>query len=51
MEDETKVIKQKQGAMQLKLKGENHLVLSWKDNMIEIYHNGKRKFIIDMNDD
>jgi hypothetical protein len=44
-----KLIKQEQGAMQLKLVGNNHMILNWANNMIEIWNNGKKEFVIDMN--
>ncbi len=47
--DKTKVIKKEEGAIQFKAHGENHFVLNWKDSIVELYHNGKKKFIIDMN--
>ena len=50
MEDETKTIKQREGAMSFTLTGRNQVTLNWKENMVEVYHNGKRKFVIDMSD-
>ena len=44
-----KIIKQTNGAMELKLSGKNHLILNWSDNMMEIHRNGKLEFVIDMN--
>lgn len=46
-----KLIKQEQGALVLNLHGENQITLNWKDNMIELYHNGERKYCIDMNEE
>jgi len=44
-----KLLKQKKGAIALKLKGPmNLIVLNWKDGMVEVYHNKKRIFILDI---
>ena len=49
MEDNSKTIKQEQGALSFNLTGKNQVILNWNDGIIEIFHNGKRKFIIDLN--
>ena len=50
MEDTAKLIKKKEGAMSLTLSGRNQITLNWKANKIEVYHNGKQRFVIDMSD-
>jgi len=49
MEDNPKIIKQKQGALSFNLTGKNQIILNWSDGILELFHNGKRKFIIDLN--
>jgi len=49
MSKDSKLIKQKEGALTFKIHGENKMVINWANNMVEIYHNGARKFVIDMN--
>ena len=51
MADETKIIKQQEGAMKMNLSGRNQITLNWKDLFVEVYHNGKRKFVIDLNEE
>jgi len=46
-----KIIRKKEGAISFKTKGDSHFVFNWKDNMVEIWVNGKRVFIIDMNEE
>jgi len=46
--DKTKVIRQKQGALKFESRGNNFFLFNWKDNMMEIYLNNKRIFVIDL---
>jgi len=44
-----KLIKQEQGAIELKMNGFNHMILNWANGMIEIWNNKEKVFCIDMN--
>jgi hypothetical protein len=44
----TRVINQDNGAISFTLRGENKVLLNWKNNMVEVWNNGKREFIINM---
>jgi len=43
-----KLIKQKQGALKFEIKESSQIILNWNDGMIEVWCNGKRNFIIDL---
>lgn len=45
------IVKKKEGAIGFKTEGKNMILLNWKEGIIEIWCNGERKFIIDMNGD
>jgi len=45
----TKIVKQDQGAIKFKASGENLFILNWNDGIIEVWNNGKKELIIDMN--
>ena len=44
-----KLIKQESGALVIDTSGKNRFVFNWNDGMMEIWHNKKKVFTIDMN--
>ena len=50
MENEERYIKQKEGAIKFTSEGKNQFAFNWANGMVEIWHNGKGMFIIDMSD-
>jgi len=48
IQNKTKVIKRRQGALKFESHGNNLFLFNWKDNIMEIYLNGERIFVIDL---
>ena len=46
-----KLIRKKEGALVLDLRGTNKLVFNWANGMFEIWHNAEKKYCIDINNE
>lgn len=44
------LINQDDGALSFKVKKDSMLLLNWKNNMVEVWVDGKREFIINLGD-